>query len=436
MKSTLRELGPGSPAAVHVLQEPGPVVVGRGRECEIRLCDKSISREHSVLTFHAGHWQIKDLGSTNGTKVNDRRVATATLTDGDIVSVGRVRLLFHAATHKHRQAATTQDFSLANANRMPEPGGDFGKRRVDPTEQQTAEIQTITPAQIPASRPFMLARRYELGELIHEGSTGTFVKARDAKSDRIVCIKMLADRIAKDEAELKRFVRGVQTAARLQHPNVVQLYRAGQSRLREQWWLAMEFVDGPSLRQVIARYGIGNMLAPAKVLSIACDITAALEVAFEKQVLHRNIRPENILLSKSGTAKLSDFSLTRGVVLTTLQRITGSNELVGDLAYMAPERTEPDGQVDCRADIYALGACLYTLLAGRPPFTGRGTVDLIERVRHDAPRPPGRFNLSVPGPFEGVVMKCLTKSPSDRFQTPFELRNELVRVARFQGMWT
>jgi serine/threonine-protein kinase len=220
----------------------------------------------------------------------------------------------------------------------------------------------------------------------------------------------------------------------LQHPNIVQLYRAGNCN--GQWWLAMEYVDGPSLRQVVAKYGVGNMLSPKQVLNTARNLATALEVAYERQVIHRNIRPENILLTKDGVAKLSDCALTRGVVLNTLQRITSTSELVGDLAYMAPERTDPDGTIDCRSDIYALGTCLYTLLTGRPPFTGRGTVQLIERIRHDEPVPPSRINLSVPGPLEAIVMRCLAKSPTDRFQTPMALREELARVARFQGMWT
>ena len=276
--------------------------------------------------------------------------------------------------------------------------------------------------------------RYELAELIHQGSTGTFFRAGDLKHRRTVCLKLLSDSVSKDEPALKRFVRGVRTAAKLQHPNIVQLYHAGQSGSR--WWLAMEYVDGLSLRQVVAKHGVGNMLAPAKVLGIARDIIAALEVAYERHILHRNIKPENILLTKRGVAKLSDFSLVRGVVLTTLQRITGSSELVGDLAYMAPERTDQGAVVDGRSDIYALGACLYTLLAGRPPFTGRGTVDLIQRIRNEAPVPPSRINLSIPGPLEGVVLKCLAKSPTDRFQSPMKLREELARVARFQDLWT
>jgi hypothetical protein len=435
MSGLLERLDGEGSSKTFVLTGPGPIVLGRGKASTIHIDDSKLSREHCVFVLLDGRWQIKDLGSTNGTKVNDQSVTTAVLSDGDVITMGRVSLRFHVKPSSGQSDATTQDFVAAKGRGARVPGIESSKQ-ADASAQRTGELPRMPVQTAPGQQRRLLGGRYEVGEVIHQGSSGMFVKARDAKSERVVCIKLLAKRVAEDDADLRRFMRGVQTAAKLQHPNIVQLFRGGKSTASEQWWLAMEFVDGPSLRQVIAKYGIGKMLAPAKVLSIARDITAALEVAYEKQVLHRNIRPENILLTKSGTAKLSDFTLTRGVVLTTLQRITGSNELVGDLAYMAPERTDPDGMIDCRSDLYALGACLYTLLAGRSPFTGRGTVDLIQRIRHDSPLPPGRFNLSVPGPLEGVVMKCLSKSPTDRFQSPMELREELARVARFQGMWS
>jgi serine/threonine-protein kinase len=374
---------------------------------------------------------VEDLGSSNGTMVNGERVERAELKDGDTLTLGKTRLCLKGPVTGAPAGAS----GAARTKSAPDDEQVQLEARPAAPLEKTQKVPAMADqdrSAVGAARG--LGGRYELSEIIHQGSSGMFYKAKDLKSGRTVCVKVLTAGVAGDETELKRFVRGVRTAAKLHHPNIVQLYRAGRSG--RQWWLAMEFVDGSSLRQVIAKYGVGNMLAPARVLAIARDITAALEVAYERQVLHRNIRPENILLTKRGMAKLSDFTLVRGVVLSTMQRITGSSELVGDLAYMGPERTEPDGVVDCRSDIYALGACLYSLLAGRPPFTGRGTVHLIELIRHEMPAPPSRLNLSVPGPLEAIVMKCLAKSPSDRFESPMELREELARVSRFQGMWT
>ncbi len=419
MDAVLEEIGSDDAAARYMVRGPGPLVAGRSRDCNICLRDTRVSRRQFQLVLQNGRWFLEDLGSTNGTLVNDARVKRVQLNEGDTIACGRMRLRF-----RPNRLATTLDHVSAKVEPTP----------VDDAKA-TREIKAAAPAK--PARPAaarVFGGRYEVAEPIHHGSTGTFYKGRDIKDDRVVCVKILNPNLADDPKDLARFVRGVRTAAKLQHPNIVQLIRAGNSAGK--WWLAMEYVDGPSLREVVARYGVGNMLAPARVLAIARDITAALEVAYQHQVLHRNIRPENILLAKSGTAKLADFTLVRGVVLSTMNRITGTNDLVGDLAYMAPERTEPDGEADCRSDIYSLGACLYNLLTGRPPFTGRGTVQMIDTVRNEAPIPPTRINLAVPGPLEGIVLKCLAKSPADRYQTPMELREELARVARFQGLWS
>jgi hypothetical protein len=423
MTAILYEIGSDGPVVTHLLKVPGPVLLGRGKDRGIRLTHRSVSRRHCVLKYQAGKWCVSDIGSANGTKLNRRKVHDGTLADGDTITVGKVSLRFQQS--ETRRPTLPHGRGVAPAAGQPVPGNET---------HRTEEIDVPSEPGAPhALGPSLVGKRYKLLEIIHRGSTATFFRSLDTKHGHNVCLKILHDSISGDVAELKRFIRGVRTAAKLRHPNIVRLYHAGHSGPR--WWLAMEYVDGLSLRQVIARCGVANMLPPPRVLAIARDLVAGLEVAYERQVLHRNIKPENILLNKAGTAKLNDFALVRGIVLTTLQRITGSNEVVGDLAYMAPERAEPDGFVDCRSDLYSVGACLYTLLAGRPPFSARSPIQLLDLIRREAPVPPSRFNLSVPGPLEGIVMKCLAKSPTDRFESPMALRQELAHVARFQGLW-
>lgn len=422
MSFVLRLLRGEAPGEQYLLSEPGPVLVGRAPDCTIQLRDQRVSRQHCRLSFQQGHWSIEDLQSRSGTIVNGRNVHRADLRDGDTILLGDTRLQLRM----HTEAA-------AQARAAPEAGTAAGNAAGAAGDPDSAGAQGVAGKSEggggSAGSPQLVGRRYEMGPLLHHGSTGDFYRARDIETGQTVCLKLLAGSVAAADAELQRFVRGVRTAAKLQHPNIVQLYRAGKSG--SHWWLAMEYADGPSVRQLVERYGVGNMLAPARVVAIARDVVAALEAAYERQVLHRNIKPDNILLTKAGVAKLSNFSLARGVVLTTLQRITGTGELVGDLAYMAPERTDPGGEVDCRSDIYALGGCLYLLLTGRPPFTGRGPVELIEHVRNDLPEPPTRYHLAVPRPLEALVLKCLAKSPAERYQTPMQLRAELVSVEKF-----
>ena len=367
-------------------------VIGRHRTCDIQLKLPSISRRHLRLSYKAGSWLVEDLGSSNGTKVNDQPVESSALTTADKIQLEGVELRLIQRRSQHRAS-------------RPTDSGD---------------------------RPVVLGKRYELGELFHRGATGDFHRARDIHDDRQVCVKVLAPYVSSEEDELRRFVRGFRTANKITHPNIVQLYQAGRSRSGD-WWIAMEYVNGCSVRELALELGVGNMLTPARVLKIARDLVAALQAAYERQIVHRNVKPDNVLLTRNDTAKLSNFSLSRGVVLTTMQQITRSNEVVGDIAYAAPESLERDGLIDCRSDIYSLGACLYTLLCGQPPFTGRGMVDLLRKVRSDQPSPPSTYNLSVGGPLEGVVMRCLAKSPTDRYQTPIQLLAELERVATYRS---
>ena len=161
----------------------------------------------------------------------------------------------------------------------------------------------------------------------------------------------------------------------------------------------------------------------------------ALEAAAEKQIIHRNIKPANILIRKvDNVAKLGDLMLAKALSELSAQQITRPGQMVGDLAYMSPERTGSDpNAVDTRSDIYNLGATLYALLTGHPPFQG-SMVELVRKIRNEPPARPKKFQLSIPDLFEGSIMRMLAKDPGDRFQTPTELLRDFERVAKFNGV--
>ncbi len=393
------------------LRQADVIVLGRHRDCKVQISGKRVSRQHGELQWKKDAWIIKDLDSRNGTRVNGAPVEIARLVEGDRIELGGVRIRL-----------------VRRSNAAPD---ELGKGVPRPAAADPSPRPAENSARTVREKPKLLGRRYELGKVFHRGSTGLFHMAIDVESNHTVCVKLMAQHVTAMVKDVKRFVRGIRTAAKLHHPNIVRLYHAGQRR-DGQWWLAMEYINGPSARNLAADVGVGNMLGPAKILSIARDISSALEVAFQRSILHRNIKPDSILMTKEGAAKLTNLTLSRGVVLTTLQQVTQTSEIVGDLAYLAPECVEPDGQVDCRSDMYSLGACLYVLLAGRPPFTGRGKVDLIDKIRHGDVIPPSKYNLSVGGALERVVMRCLSKSPTDRYSSPMELSQELARVAKFR----
>jgi serine/threonine-protein kinase len=259
-------------------------------------------------------------------------------------------------------------------------------------------------------------------------------KAGDKREDRTVALKVLWPEFSKNEEEMQRFVRAMKTVLPLRHANLVTLYGAGKAG--NYCWIAMEYVDGESLTQVIQRIGAAGMLDWRNALRVAVHVARALEFAEENQILHRNIKPSNILIQHSDKlTKLGDLMLAKALEGTLAEQITRPGELIGDIAYMSPERTRGStAQVDCRSDIYSLGATVYALLTGRPPFDAGSLPETIMKIRQAEPVKPKKYQLSIPDLFEGTVLKMLAKRPDERFQNAKALLIELERVAKFQGM--
>ena len=184
----------------------------------------------------------------------------------------------------------------------------------------------------------------------------------------------------RDDEEVQRFIRAMTTAVELKHPNLIAVYAAGKQG--DTCWFAMEYVDGEPLTKLIEKFGTLKMLDWRFALTVGVHIAQALEAAHEKHVIHRNISPENIMIRKDdNVAKLGDMMLAKALEGIKAKQITKPGELVGDIAYMSPERTKSDVEVDTRSDIYGLGATLYALLTGKPPFTGKTLVETIAQIR-------------------------------------------------------
>ncbi len=250
----------------------------------------------------------------------------------------------------------------------------------------------------------------------------------------MVALKVLQPEFSQNDEEMQRFVRAMKTMLPVRHPNIVQIIAAGKTGAQT-CWIAMEYVDGESLTKVIQRIGIANMLEWKHAFRVAVHIGQALDYAHGQSIIHRNVTPPNILLRTSDkTAKLGDLMLAKALEGVMAKDVTKPGELVGDVAYMAPERTMGAGAVDGRSDLYGLGATLYAMLTGRPPFSGNSLPELIVKIRSAEPKKPKEFQLSIPDLFQGTVLKLLAKRPGDRHQTAAELLDDLKRVGRFAGV--
>ena len=255
--------------------------------------------------------------------------------------------------------------------------------------------------------------RYRIEREIGRGSMATVYLARDRKHDRAVALKVLKPEIAAG-ADRRRFEREIGLLARMHHPHILPLYDSGVLTLpdrRTGLYYVMPYVEGEALRHRLQRDGA---LPLADALHIAGEVADALAYAHDHNVVHRDIRPENILL-EGGHALVMDFGIARVLEVSGNEAVSTSGLVLGDPVYMSPEQARGDSRIDGRSDIYSLGCVLYEMLAGVPPFTGATRAAVLSRTIAD-PLPPLRTVCpSVPAELEQTVVKALAKRPDDRF---------------------
>jgi len=263
--------------------------------------------------------------------------------------------------------------------------------------------------------------RYAVLKKLGEGGKGIVYKARDTVLNRVVAIKMLKSAVSGEEA-YSRFIREAQVIAKLNHPNIVSIHDIGKED--EKHFFVLEFVDGMSLRELMGTYP-ENKCDIQTALRIGMDVCGALQYAHSQGVLHRDVKPENILITEEGTAKLMDFGLAK---MLGQPSVTQEGIIVGTVAYVAPEIALGKG-ADARSDLYSFGAVLYEAVTGRPPFLGEDSVKIIFSHIHDYPASPSKLNPKVPEALAECIMKLLEKDPGKRYQNAADLLMVLRDIA-------
>jgi eukaryotic-like serine/threonine-protein kinase len=268
----------------------------------------------------------------------------------------------------------------------------------------------------------VLVGRYALRGLIGRGGMADVELADDEVLDREVAVKILHQRYAQDPTFLARFRREAQAAASLNHPNVVAVYDTGADDGRP--FIVMEYVRGRSLRDILAHEGV----LPQRAAEIAGEAADALHYAHERGLVHRDIKPGNIMVSHDGRVKVTDFGIARAINAET---VTQTAAVFGTAAYVSPEQARGD-QVDRHTDVYSLGCVLYEMLTGRQPFAADSPVALAYKHISEDPVPPSRINPEVSRAFDAVVLRAMAKDPEQRYQTEREFAEDLQRAARGQ----
>ena len=265
----------------------------------------------------------------------------------------------------------------------------------------------------------ILENRYELLEEIGDGGTATVFKARCTVLDRIVAVKILKEELARDQAFVRKFRSEAQAAAQLSHPNIVNIYDVGEEDGLH--YIVMEYVEGTSLNDYIDARA---PLLPDDAIRIAVMICDALEQAHSRGIIHRDIKPHNILMTPEGEIKVADFGIARAPRTST---ITYSGNIMGSVHYISPEHAR-GAVVDATTDIYSLGCLMYEMLTGQVPLMPKVPVTVALKHIHEEPTPPRVLNEAIPSVLEKIVLTAMAKNPIERYRSAVEMKQSLVNL--------
>ena len=262
--------------------------------------------------------------------------------------------------------------------------------------------------------------RYVVERLLGSGGMAQVYLTHDEVLDRHVALKILRDQYAEDEEFIQRFRREARSAASLAHPSIVQIYDQGRAE-EGTYYIAMEYVPGGTLKERIKESG---PLDPGEAAGIAARVAEALEVAHERGVVHRDIKPQNVLLTPSGTVKVVDFGIARAASATS---VTRTSLVLGTAGYMSPEQAAGE-RVGPASDLYSLGVVLYEMLTGEVPFDAETPVAVAVKHLNEPPRHPREANPRVPEELDALTVKLMAKKPEDRYSSAAELAQDLERI--------
>jgi serine/threonine protein kinase len=405
----------------------GPLTIGNGQgDADVGLHDLYVTRLHCRIVVDGGRIEVADQGSPQGTLVNGRKVERQEIHAGDVLRVGNSHLRLEEGEAEPVPAS-------AGVPADPDPPGPDAPDPADPPG----------PPQLPPDRLEELTGHtlghFQIGPVLGRGHYGLVFQARYQGPRRApagtghVALKVLSPLFPQGGEEMRTFARVLKDMLALRHPNLVAVLLAGKTG--PYCWIARELVEGDSLTAAIDPGGKPNW---KRALRVAVHIARALDYACRRRLVHGNVTPQNILYSDGlKVAKLADLLLSTALEGSRLQLSVLEGKLLAELPYLAPEQTPGEAAVvDICTDIHGLGAVVYGLLTGRPPFHADDPADVLEQIRTRVPVRPRELSSDpgIPEPFEVIVLRMLAKRPEDRFSTPAELLAELVPLAQNLGV--
>jgi serine/threonine-protein kinase len=387
------------------------LLVGRGDDAGLQLLDDPFfSRHHLRLEIDPPNCRLRDLQSSNGTLVNGRRVLDCFLSDGDVISGGQTRIVY---------------------SRVIEPTTTQGVATVSPGPTVEHKAATTSPAgpEIAEVSPLLRPPGYEIMRTIAEHGMGIVYLARRRSTGQEVALKVILPASAASPTAQSRFLREVSVLSRLDHRRIVRFHEIGLAQ--GQFYFAMEYVPTIDLMALLDQLELADRVRLA--CGLVCQALEGLEYAHSLGFVHRDVKPSNLLVSREESkvcAKLSDFGLAKSFEQAGFSGLTHDDQVVGTIAFMAPEQALAARYARPSVDIYASGATLYYLLTGQVPHEFGDGRDRLTVIRQDEPVPLERRCADLPAGLAEVVHRALAKEPPDRFPTANALHGALLSFAR------
>jgi pSer/pThr/pTyr-binding forkhead associated (FHA) protein/tRNA A-37 threonylcarbamoyl transferase component Bud32 len=453
-----------------IITKPERLLVGRDASCDLCIPDPLLSRQHCLLEFSANDFKLTDLGSRNGTFVNGQKIQETRLTTNDKIRVGKHILEIIPA----EVAATEEPVSVSQiltcaqcGQRIPTAdlkemrairhGGkcycakcvsqgielsaisrkDYKTASMKKTtiamsaNEPLAAVAPLTGSGISPTMPMAVKAavsprahkrigQYEVIDTLGEGGMGVVYKARHTFLETVVAIKVIKEEMVMHADIVKRFLQEAKLGISLDHPHIIRIQDAGE--YENVYFISMEYFESQDAHFIVKK--TGPMPCP-EVLRIALQMTDALDYAHKRGVIHRDVKPSNILINKAHSfAKLADFGLAKAWQTAGANHLTASGQTLGTIQYISPEQLEDSRNVSPQADIFSLGASIYYALAGFPPFGEDPIGKVIQNILHHDPAPL----KNVSSDFETIIAKSLAKKTAERFATMEQFNKALQTV--------
>jgi hypothetical protein len=406
------------------LPEAGRTSIGKNpKHADIVLHDLFVASVHCEFLVDGDRVVVAHRAGQSGTLVNGTRITEQELRLGDVVRVGNSHLQLDLGVGEPPPVGATAapGAAVASSNVAAKPFAAASQ----PAPPEPLELVSKLEGQV--------LGQYQFGALLGRGLTGLVFRAHHRQNDQPVTVKVLSPEFPNSDAELQTFARALKVVVPLRHPHLVSLFGAGKTGTF--CWIAREFVDGESLAALIARLRTENKLSWKRACRVAVHLGWTLDFLEQQRVLPGHLTPANVLVDTATKAtKLADVMLDRALAGSQLADSVREQKQRAEIGYTAPELIESGATADHRAALYALGAVLYAVLTGQPPFSGTTPAEISAQIRDTKLVKPSKLLRETPPPFETAVMKLLARHPEDRYQSAAELLAVVEPIANFNDI--